>query len=127
LEQIVQSSQLWAILAPLLIVVFLTGFIFGARRAKTKVTDKLGIADSRLHLARDQIADDRKAISHLQTDIDQLRTLIKAKARRTVLEPIVQDAEVRAQALAMSNRTTDHILTAKTLAIRNEAPLVPKA
>jgi hypothetical protein len=124
LEQTMQFSlQLWAILVPLLIVVFLAGFIFGARRAKTKVTDK----DSRLHLARDQIADDRKAISHLQTDIDQLRTLIKAKARRTVLEPIVQDAEVRAQALAMSNRTTDHILTAKTLAIRNEAPLVPKA
>jgi hypothetical protein len=85
------------------------------------------IADSRLHLARDQITEDRKAISDLQTDIDQLRTLIKAKARRTVLEPIVEDAEVRAQALAMSNRTTDHILTAKQLAIRNEAPLVPKA
>src|SRR5262245_21882540 len=128
LEQSMEFSlQLWAILAPLLIVAFLAGFKFGARRATTKVSDKLGIADSRLHLARDQITEDRKAISDLQTDIDQLRTLIKAKARRTVLEPIVEDAEVRAQALAMSNRTTDHILTAKQLAIRNEAPLVPKA
>jgi hypothetical protein len=112
------SLQLWAILVPLLIVAFLVGFIIGARR--TKVTDKLGIADSRLHLARDQITEDRKAISDLQTDIDQLRTLIKAKARRTVLEPIVEDAEVRVQALAMSNRTTDHIPSAKQLAIRNE-------
>src|SRR5262245_40196371 len=121
------SLQVWAILVPLLIVVFLAGFIFGARRAKTKVPDKFEIVDSRLRLARDQITDDCKAIAALQVDIHQLQELIKAKARRTVLEPIVEEAEARARALATSNRAADHILSAKELAIRDEAPLVPKA
>ena len=121
------SLQVWATLVPLLIMGFWAGFIFGARRAKTKITDKPNLenVESRLQLARDQITEDAKAIAGIQSDIDQLRTLIKAKARRTVLEPIVEEAEARVQTLVMSNRTTDHILTAEKLAIRDEAPLVP--
>jgi hypothetical protein len=116
------SLQAWAILIPLLIVViFCAGFMSGARRPKTQITDKENLQnlESRLLLARDQITDDTKAIAAIQADIDQLRTLIKAKAKRTVLEPIVEEAEARAQTLAMSIRTTDHILTAEKPAIRN--------
>ena len=115
------SLQAWAILIPLLIVVvFCAGFMSGARRAKTQIKDKENLhnLESRLLLARDQITDDTKAIAAIQADIDQLRTLIKAKAKRTVLEPIIEEAEARAQTLAMSNRTTDHILTAQKPAIR---------
>src|SRR5262245_8521221 len=115
------NLQVWVIV-PLLIVAFLAGFVFGARRAKSKNTD----LRSRLRLACDQISEDAKAIADIQADIDQVRRLFKAKARRTVIEPIVEDVEARVQTLAMSNRTTDHILTAEKLAIRDEAPLVPK-
>ena len=118
----------WAILIPLLIVVFWAGFIFGTRRGKTRIKDdeKFGV-DSRLRLALDQVTDDSKAIAKIQADIDQLRILIKAKAKRVVLEPIIEKAEANAQALAISNRTTDHILTADRPEFRNETPLVPKA
>src|SRR5262245_33883783 len=114
------NLEVWAILVPLLIAVFGAGFVLGARRAKTKLADK--DVQSRLRLACDQITEDAKAIAAIHADIDQMRTLIKAKARRTVIEPIVENVEARIQTLAMSNRTTDHILTAENLAIRDEAP-----
>ena len=71
----------------------------------------------RLQLARELNAGEAKAIAEIRTEVDGLRQLIKAKARQSRVEPIIKEVDASAATLAMTNSTTDHILTAQKLAI----------
>ena len=70
-----------------------------------------------MQLARELNAGEAKAIAEIRTEVDGLRQLIKAKARPSAVEPIIKKVNASAAKLAMTNNTTDHILTAKELAI----------
>ena len=132
-DQIAAALKGWAILIPLILALWAA---FKIKLAKTKkemrglraYTDAV---ESRLRLARELNAGDAKAIAEIRTEVDGLRQLIKAKARRSRVEPIIEEVDASAATLAMTNRTTDHVLTAEGLAIggleeKQKLRLVPR-
>src|SRR5262249_28084885 len=87
--------------------------------------------EARLQLARDLNAGEAKAIAEIRAEVDGLRQLIEAKARRSVVEPMIKKVDASGASLAMTNRTANHILTAKELAIggleeKQKQTLVPR-
>ena len=84
-----------------------------------------------MQLARELNAGEAKTIDEIRAEVDGLRQLIKAKARRSTVEPIIKEVDASAATLAMTNSTTDHVLTAKELAIggleeKQKLRLVPR-
>jgi hypothetical protein len=118
-DQIAAALKGWAILIPLILALWAA---FKIKLAKTK-KEMRGLrayteaVESRLQLARELNAGDAKAIAEIRTEVDRLRQLIKAKARRSTVEPIIKEVDASTATLAMTNTTTDHVLTAKELAI----------
>jgi hypothetical protein len=70
-----------------------------------------------LQLARELNAGEAKAIAEIRTEVGGLLELIKAKEGPSAVEPTIDKLNVSVRKLAMTNNTTDHILTAKELAI----------
>jgi hypothetical protein len=132
-DQIAAALKGWAILIPLILALWAA---FKIKLAKTKKEMRqlrayTEAVDSRLQLARELNAGDAKAIAEIRAEVVGLRQLIKAKARRSRVEPIIEEVDASAAALAMTNRTTDHVLTAKKLAIggleeKQKLSLVPR-
>ena len=132
-DQIAAALKGWAILIALSLALWAT---FKIKFAKTKKEMRRLRAhseaiESRLQLARDLNAGDAKAIAEIRTEVDGLRQLMKAKARRSTVEPIMEEVDASAATLAMTNRTTDHVLTAEGLAIggleeKQKLKLVPR-
>ena len=118
-DQITAALKAWAILIPLILALWAA---FQIKFAKTK-KEMRGLrayteaVESRLQLARELNAGEAKAIAEIRTEVDGLRQLIKAKARRSMVEPIIKEVDASAATLAMTNSTTDHVLTAKELAM----------
>ena len=132
-DQIAAALKAWAILIPLVLVLWAA---FKIKIAKTK-KEMRGLrayteaVEFRLQLARELNAGDAKAIAEIRTEVDGLRQLIKAKARRSRVEPIIEEVDASAATLALINSTTDHVLTAKELAIgdleeKQKLRLVPR-
>ena len=132
-DQTAAALKAWAILIPLVLVLWAA---FKIKIAKTK-KEMRGLrayteaVESRLQLARELNAGDAKAIAEIRTEVDGLRQLIKAKARRSRVEPIIEEVDASAATLALINSTTDHVLTAKELAIgdleeKQKLRLVPR-
>jgi hypothetical protein len=113
------ALKAWAILIPLILAFFTA---FKVRTTKlTKENRELraqtDVVESRLKLASELNTGEAEAIEQIQTEIAGLRQLIKAKRGSNVVEPIIKEADSSAAALMMANRTTNHILTAKNIAI----------
>jgi hypothetical protein len=132
-DQIAAALKAWAILIPLVLVLWAA---FKIKIAKTK-KEMRGLrayteaVESRLQLARELNAGDAKAIAEIRIEVDGLRQLIKAKARRSRVEPTIKGVDASAATLAMNISTTDHVLTAKELAIgdlekKKKLRLVPR-
>ena len=132
-DQTAAALNAWAILIPLVLVLWAA---FKIKIAKTK-KEMRGLrayteaVEFRLQLARELNAGDAKAIAEIRTEVDGLRQLIKAKARRSRVEPIIEEVDASAATLALINSTTDHVLTAKELAIgdleeKQKLRLVPR-
>jgi len=66
--------------------------------------------EARLQLARELNIGDAEAINNIRTDIRELRKMIGSDVQSNLLEPLIKNLDVRTDALALSNRTTDHIL-----------------
>ena len=118
-DQIATAVRAWAILIPL-VLAFLAVFKIKLAQTKKEMRGLIAQTDaveSRLQLARELNAGEAKAIAEIRTEVDGLRQLIKAKARRSTVEPIIKEVDASAATLAMTNSTTDHALTAKELAI----------
>ncbi len=118
-DQITAALKGWAIL--IAVILFLWA-VFKIKLAKAnKATRGLrGYAEaveSRLQLARELNAGEAKAIAEIRTEVDGLLELIKAKEGPSAVEPTIDKLNVSVRKLAMTNNTTDHILTAKELAI----------
>ena len=118
-DQIATAVRAWAIFIPLVLALLA---VFNIKLAKTKKEMRGLIAqtdavESRLQLARELNAREAKAIAEIRNEVDGLRQLIKAKARRSTVEPIIKEVDASAATLAMTNSTTDDALTAKELAI----------
>jgi hypothetical protein len=132
-DQIAAALKGWAILIPLILALWAA---FKIKLAKTKKEMRqlrayTEAVESRLQLARELNAGDAKAIAEIRAEVVGLRQLIKAKARRSRVEPIIEEVDASAATLAMTNRTTDHVLTAKRLAIgglekKQKLSLVPR-
>src|SRR5262249_1832765 len=73
--------------------------------------------ESRLQLARELNIGDAKAINDIRTDIHKLRNMIGTDAQSNSLGPLIEDLDARTDTLALSNRTTDHILNPEKPAI----------
>ena len=131
--QIAAALKGWAILIPLILALWAA---FKIKLAKTKKEMRrlkvhTEAVESRLQLARELNAGDAKAIAEIRTEVDGLRQLIKAKARRSRVEHIIDEVDASAATLAMTNSTTDHVLTAKELAMggleeKQKLRLVPR-
>ena len=132
-DQIAAVFKAWAILVPLILALWAA---FKIKLAKTK-KEMRGLrayteaVESRLQLARELNAGEAKAIAEIRTEVDRLRQLIKARARRSSVEPIIKEVDASGATLAMTNRTTNHVLTAKELAIggleeKQKLRLVPR-
>ena len=134
-EQIAAALKAWAILIPLILVLWA---VFKIKLAKTKrevrgLRAHTEAVESRLQLARELSAGEAKTIAEIRTELDGLRQLIKAKGRRSRVEPIIKEVDASAATLAMSSSTTKHVLTAKKLAIggleeneRQKLRLIPR-
>jgi hypothetical protein len=118
-DQVAAAREAWAIFV-LLILISWIGFRFKSSKTRKEL---LGLRahtaamESRLQLARDHNAGEAKEIAALRSEIDALRQSLTTKAKRKAAEPGIKEVEASAATLAMTNATTDHILTAKTLAI----------
>jgi hypothetical protein len=132
-DQIAAVLKAWVILVPLSLVLWVA---FKIKLAKTK-KEMCGLrayteaVDCRLQLARDLNAGEAEAIAEIRAEVDALRQLIKAKARRSTVEPILKEVDAAGAILAMTNCTTNHVLTAKELAIggleeKQKLRLVPR-
>ena len=132
-DQIAAVFKAWAILVPLILALWAA---FKIKLAKTK-KEMRGLrayteaVESRLQLARDLNAGEANAIAEIRAELDRLRRLIKARARRSSVEPIIKEVDASGATLAMANRTTNHVLTAKELAIggleeKQKLRLVPR-
>jgi len=121
-KKILYSPETWVISASLLTLAFYAGFKIRGIRAKSETlklkADKEAI-ETRLQLARELNIGDTKAINDIRTDIHELRKKIGTDAQSNSLQPLIEDLDARTDALAVSNRTTDHILNAEKLAIGN--------
>jgi biopolymer transport protein ExbB/TolQ len=109
----------WAILIPLLILVFWAGFRVSRRggSVQTLRADKEAL-ETRLRLACGQNTDEARLISGVQSKIVELQRSMKTRTKRSDLQSILEEAEREAYALASANRVTDHILSSKELAVR---------
>jgi hypothetical protein len=119
-KQIFYASEAWVILASLCILAFYAGFRIRGIRAKSetlKLRADAGAIESRLQLARELNIGDAKAINDIRTDIHKLRNMIGTDAQSNSLGPLIEDLDARTDTLALSNRTTDHILNAEKPAI----------
>ena len=113
LDQMASALKAWAVLIPFIMAFFAVSKI---RRAKLEKKNRglKAYADevkSRLQLAREENSGEAKAIAQIQTEISELRQLIKTGTESSVVEPAIKDAESSAAALVMANRTTDNVLT----------------
>jgi len=116
--QLTAAFEARAILVPLLILVFCFGVIIARRIATSRaVSEDLQTFESRLRLARDQNSDEAKFIAEVASKIQALRKLNEAKAKRSDVELMIEEADAKTRALAMANRITNHILTADKPAI----------
>jgi hypothetical protein len=132
-DQIAAALKGWAILIPLILILWAAFKIKLAKTTKEmrRLRAYTDAVESRLQLARELNAGDAKAIAEIRTEVDGLRQLIKAKSRRSKVGPIVEEVDASAATLAMTNRTTDHVLTAEGLAIggleeKQKLRLVPR-
>ena len=73
--------------------------------------------EARLELARELNEGETKAIAAICNDIVELKKLIGSDKQFSQLEPLLTDVDERTDALVVANRTTDHLLNAKKLAI----------
>ena len=118
-DQITAALKGWAILIAVILFIWA---VFKIKLAKAnKATRGLKgyteAVESRLQLARELNAGEAKAIAEIRTEVDGLLELIKAKEGPSAVEPTINKLNVSVRKLAMTNNTTDHILTAKELAI----------
>jgi hypothetical protein len=119
-KQFFYGSQAWVVLASLCILAFYAGFRIRGVRAKSealKLKADIETIETRLQLARELNSGDAEAINDIRTDIRELRRMIGTDVQPNSLEPLIKDLDARTDALALSNRTTDHILNAEKLAI----------
>ena len=118
--QLTAALEAQAILLPLLILVFWSGVMVARRRGQSRTSgEDLETFESRLRLARDQNSDEAKFISEVAAKIEALRKLNEAKARRSDVGSVIEEADAKTRALATANRITNHILTADKPAIRD--------
>ena len=117
--QLAAIFSAWAILIPLLILVFWAGFRVSRRGGSVQAlrADKEAL-ETRLRLACGQNADEAKLISGIRSKIIELQQSMKTRTKRSDLQAILEEAERRAHALENTNRVTDHILSSKKLAVR---------
>jgi hypothetical protein len=112
-DQIAHVFKAWAILLAL-------GLVFCLVLAKTKMAMRklkayADAMESRLQMARDLNSGETNRLAELRAEIDGLRRL-KSKPR---IEAALKAVDASAATLAIANRTTNHILTAEKLAIRD--------
>jgi len=118
--QLTAAFEAQAILIPLLILAFWFGVLVAHRsgKSRTRREDQENF-ESRLRLARDQNSDEAKFIVEVASKIQALRKLNEAKAKRSDVESIIEEADAKTRALAMANQITNHILSADNPAIRD--------
>jgi septal ring factor EnvC (AmiA/AmiB activator) len=118
-QQLGAAFKAWAILIPLMLAFCIIEFIKGKTNEKRmrELRAHTEAVESRLQLARDQNAGETDRLAAIHTQIDELRSLIKANPAQTTIEPMIKEVKESASSLEMANRTTDHILTAERLAI----------
>jgi hypothetical protein len=73
--------------------------------------------ESRLKLALELNSGDAKVAARICNEIAELRKLVEAKAKLSTLVPIVKEVQATADALATAKTPTNHVLTARKLAI----------
>ena len=118
--QVAGAMQHWAIVAPLLLLVFLIAW-----KIKSAVDDgearelkaRNGFLVTQLQQARDKNLGGAKEIADIQHEIAELRQLIAANAQASALEPIIKTVETTAGALAANNMATHHILSAVGISV----------
>jgi hypothetical protein len=119
-DQIALALRAWAIIIPLLLLSFAAGLkIRSVTAANALLRQKVHTeaVEARLELARELNAGEAKAIEDIRRDIVELRTLVGVDSKSSSLEQLLADAEARAETLGTANRTTDHVLNAKNVAI----------
>jgi len=119
-DQITSALGAWAIIVPLVLLTLAVGIkIKSARAANALLRMKAHTeaVEARLELARELNAGEAKTIADIRKDIVELRTLLGTDSKPSSLEPLLADAEARADTLGTANRTTDHVLNAKNVAI----------
>ena len=132
-DQMAAALRAWAILIPLILVVWAT---FKIKLAKTKkemrglraYTDAVEL---RLQLARELNSGEANTLDGIRAQVNELRATIKGYAEQSAVEPMIKEIDASAVTLAMTNSTTDHVLTAKDLAIgdlevKQKLKLVPR-
>ena len=118
-NQIAGALKAWAILIPLILIVWAT---FKIKLAKSK-KEMRGLrayteaAESRLQLARELNAGEANTLDGIRAQVNELRASIKSNAEPSAVEPMIKKIDASAVTLAMTNSTADHVLTAKELAI----------
>lgn len=118
--QLPLAMQAWAIVVPLLILVFLIAW-----KIKSAVDDgevrglkaHKEFLEAQLQQAREKNLGGAKEIADIQREIAELRRLIAANAQASALEPIIKTVETTAGALAANNIATHHILSAVGLSV----------
>jgi len=119
-DQITSALRAWAIIVPLLLLTLAVGIKIKSARAASallRLRAHTEAVEARLELARELNAGEAKTIADIRKDIVELRTLLGTDSKPSSLEPLLADAEARANTLGTANRTTDHVLNAKNVAI----------
>jgi septal ring factor EnvC (AmiA/AmiB activator) len=127
-DQIAAAVKAWAIiilLFPTILILLCLGVLAGFRIARAKSAKEVRslrahseAVESRLEVARELNSGEAETIAKIRTEVDELRQLIEAKTEARVVEPRIQEVAASTAALAMTNRVTDHVLTAEELAIK---------
>ena len=105
-------------IVPILLLTLLAGFRLKTTSAKIRELELHNEhIESRLELARELNTGDAKVVARICNEIAELRKLVEAKAKPSTLEPIVKEVQATADALATAKTTTNHVLTARKLAI----------
>ena len=119
-DQMTFAVKAWAIVVPLLLLAFGAGFktkVTKATEASLSIKAHAEALEARLELARELNEGETKAIAAIRDDIVELKKLIGSDKQFSQLESLLADVDERTDALAVANRTTDHLLNAKKLAI----------
>src|SRR5262245_8734876 len=130
-DQIAAAFKAWAILFALALAFWAVCKIKLAKTNKEMLQLKAykEAVESRLQLAHDRNVGEANTLAALRVEIDELRRLIRpkrkpqidgdgpSKAKPSAVEIALKQVDASAATLAIANRTIDHILTAKKLAI----------